>query len=446
MFTFRAQLTFGYKPKEEFNVARLLSRFVFSASDSLPRFSLLPFDDDKGQQVSSIDQLPDNNPEFYSIYYHNHRILQTGNLTGMIQFQCRSSWSELKSPSSSFSRWLKTNKIYLNYTKFKTSTLVPCGFLHGAHPGYLHRDEVEAEIKKYLNIADDLEFQLSSRTISVPVTEGKPEKFSFNAVVVETSVKNAALLRERFYALGDPLNIKNFFPYTGGNQFVPLLKSKEWSVTKIYRLAKVHMQVIMDLKPIFLQNIRDLRNSIGPNFNLRQGFCGMETSPSTGNPIELLLHSIHNTSVTTTKVALTKSALYDDAVSQFSVIAGILKEKISPDYYSNVFTSEPPQVQSQHIDSVSSCNSSSYADHLLAGFNPQDGDNVEIPLKHFRSSALSYATAATTPTAQESTTVQLPSLSTFTDTNIDSLYDKLKERYPDMALVVTNEDLEENYR
>jgi len=135
---------------------------------------------------------------------------------------------------------------------------------------------------------------------------------------------------------------------------VPLLKSKEWSVTKICHLAKVHMQLIQDLKLVFLQNIKDLHNSIGPNFTLCQGFCGMETSPSTGKPKEILLHFIHNTSVPTTKVALTKSALYDNAVSQFSVIAGLLKEKISPDYYLNVFTTEPPQVQSQHVDSVSS--------------------------------------------------------------------------------------------
>jgi hypothetical protein len=186
MFTFWAQLTLGHKPKDEFNVTKLISRFVFSASDSLPQFSLLPFEDDKGQQVSSIDQLLDNNPEFYSIYYHNHRILQTGNLTGMIQFQCSSTWSELKSPSSSFFRWLKLNKVYLNYTKFKTSTLVPCGFLHGAHPGYLHLDEAEDEIRKYLNITNELEFQLSLRTISVPIMEGNPEKFAFPAVVVKT--------------------------------------------------------------------------------------------------------------------------------------------------------------------------------------------------------------------------------------------------------------------
>jgi hypothetical protein len=67
-------------------------------------------------------------------------------------------------------------------------------------------------------------------------------------------------------------------------------------------------------------------------------------------------------------------------------------------------------------------------------------------LKRFWSSALLYATAATGPTIPEATTVQLPSLSTFTNTDIDSLYDKIKERFPDMAPVVTHEDLEENYR
>jgi hypothetical protein len=40
-----------------------------------------------GQQKHSTDQLPDNNSELYQMYYHNHRILQHGNFTGMIFFK-----------------------------------------------------------------------------------------------------------------------------------------------------------------------------------------------------------------------------------------------------------------------------------------------------------------------------------------------------------------------
>jgi hypothetical protein len=56
----------------------------------------MPYDDPKGQQVTSTTQLPDDNSEFCHLYYPNHRILQHGNLTGMIAFQCSLSWTALK--------------------------------------------------------------------------------------------------------------------------------------------------------------------------------------------------------------------------------------------------------------------------------------------------------------------------------------------------------------
>lgn len=160
-----------------------------------------------------MDQLPDNTPDFYSLFYHNHRVLSSGNLTGMVQFQCSLPWSAIKLPTGKFFRWLVVNKVFINYTKFKTSTLVPCGFLHGAHPGFLCHDEAELELCQSLHISPDkLPFQLSSRTISIPIFDGKPERFDFQAVVVEA--KDAAQLREHFYSLADPLQACNVFPYT----------------------------------------------------------------------------------------------------------------------------------------------------------------------------------------------------------------------------------------
>jgi hypothetical protein len=98
------------------------------------------------------------------------------------------SWRGIQKPSSDFFRWLFTNKIFLNLVEFHTTTLVACRFLHGAHPGYLHRDEAEKELDKCLNPEKDqaTPFQLSAHTITVPVEDGKLERFSFQAVGVET--------------------------------------------------------------------------------------------------------------------------------------------------------------------------------------------------------------------------------------------------------------------
>jgi hypothetical protein len=174
----------------------------------------------------AIDQVPTGNPEFYKTYYFNHQVLQHGNLTGMVCFQSSTPWPKLKSFNSSYFGWLRTNNVYLNQAKFKTSTLVPCGFLVGAHPGFIRRDEAESEIYTHLMTdSDTLPFQLTARTISVPIHDGKPEKYTFQAVVVETAVNQAAALKESFYKLANPLTAHLVHPYTGKYPFVPLLQS-----------------------------------------------------------------------------------------------------------------------------------------------------------------------------------------------------------------------------
>jgi hypothetical protein len=186
--------------------------------------------------------------EFYSQYYHNHRVLNHGNLTGMVTFQCSTPWARLKSPNHPFFNWLHINKVFLNQTKFKTSSLVPCGFLLGAHPGHLRRDEAEAELKVSLGYETEEEppFQLSSRSVSVPVQEGKPERFLFLTVIVETSTQQAASLKEKFFSLGNCEKAQQKFPYTGKYQFVPFLKTKEWTVPKILGLARVHVKIVRE--------------------------------------------------------------------------------------------------------------------------------------------------------------------------------------------------------
>jgi hypothetical protein len=138
-------------------------------------------------------------------------------------------------------QWLHQSKVYLNLAKFKSDTLVVCGFLLGAHPGHLRHDDAEKEFAICLELPTDFPFQLSSRTISVPTDNNKDSKrYSFPAVAVETSVCQAKSLRENFFAQPKPELAKAKFPYTGPYQFVPTLQSKEWPVIKIVQLAKVH--------------------------------------------------------------------------------------------------------------------------------------------------------------------------------------------------------------
>ncbi len=88
-YTYRAQLTFGLpKNSEDINVTKYFRRWIFSSFESIPHLTLVPYEDEKGLKISSLEQVPKDNMDFYSTYYHNHRVLNTGNLTGMVSFQC----------------------------------------------------------------------------------------------------------------------------------------------------------------------------------------------------------------------------------------------------------------------------------------------------------------------------------------------------------------------
>jgi hypothetical protein len=438
-YTYRAQLTFGLPQSADgVNVAKYFRRWIFSSCESIDHFTLVPYEDEKGQQITSLDQVPEDNMDFYSNYYHNHRVLTHGNLTGMVSFQCSTPWTRLKSPNHPFFNWLRLNKVFLNQTKFKTSSLVPCGFLLGAHPGHLRRDEAEAELRVSLGFDSDeeLTFQLSSRSVSVPIQEGKPERFVFQAVVVETSTQNAASLREQFFSLGNPDKVQKDYPYTGRYQFVPFLKTKEWTVTKILSLAKLHVKIVQDLKTVFIANLQDIRNSITPDgTTLMEGFYGMQyQSPETDNNTtvpEPLLHSIHNTGKPTTKVALVTTGQYESAITQLSAIHSILTSYVPQENHDKVFiNSLQVGITGQQVDSISSCNSAAYATALLNKFNPQDGEDFTetTPVKRFRHIPLTYAAAASvdttsvTPTDNSKATV-----SSVTSADLDQLFEKMKQ-------------------
>jgi len=87
-FTFRAQLTWGLPPGTRVNLPHLFREWVKTMSKLIPDFALLHFDDEKGQAIVSPEQVPDDNPSFFQDYYYNHRVLNHGNMTGMVHFRC----------------------------------------------------------------------------------------------------------------------------------------------------------------------------------------------------------------------------------------------------------------------------------------------------------------------------------------------------------------------
>jgi hypothetical protein len=161
-FTFRAQLTWGLTLGTRVNLPMLFQEWVNNTRQCIPDVELLQFDDKKANMITTSDQVQDDNPGFYKDYYHNHRVLNPGNLTEMVHFQCSVSWNKVKRVKEPYFQWLHQSKIYLNLTKFKSATLVVCGFLEGAHPGHLCREDAEVELHDRLQLPTDFQFQLSS--------------------------------------------------------------------------------------------------------------------------------------------------------------------------------------------------------------------------------------------------------------------------------------------
>jgi hypothetical protein len=128
----------------------------------------------------------------------------------MVAFQCTIPWSSIKSPTCQYFQWLKAHHIFINPNKFKTDNLVPCGFLFGAHPSYLRRDEAEQELQACLNITPDSlpfqllsrsDFQLLSRSASVPTSDNPSVRYHIQAIIVKTSTRHAASLRKKLIQL-----------------------------------------------------------------------------------------------------------------------------------------------------------------------------------------------------------------------------------------------------
>jgi hypothetical protein len=220
-------------------------------------------------------------------------------------------------------------------------------------------------------------------------------------VVVETATSTAEKMREKFFSLGNPLEAKLNYPYTGHFQFVLFLHTKEWTIPKILRLAKLHVSIVQDLKPIFLGNLKKNHNTIdNDGTTLLQGFYGMSYSTLSSNTAPArtvsLLHSVHNTGLKTTKTALVSQTLFQEALNQLSTLHDILSNNILEPFHGNVFiNSARAAIIGRSADTISSCNYASYATQLLENFNPQEGEATEqaAPPKCIRPSAMAYAKA-----------------------------------------------------
>jgi hypothetical protein len=158
-------------------------------------------------------------------------------------------------------------------------------------------------------------------------------------------------------------------------------------------------------------------------------------------PPAQLIHSIHNTSRSTTKAVLVQRTKLESAIDQFSNIANILKNNIEHSFHGNVFVpGTEPALTGRQANSIFSCNSSSYASTLLNNLNPQDGEGgtYQSAPKRTRPMSITYSTAVTSPP------LTLPSQTTIsTLTDMDKLYESMSARFGEQfGSKVSIQDLE----
>jgi hypothetical protein len=250
----------------------------------------------------------------------------------------------LKGFKNLYFTWLKAHRVFLNYTKFKTDTLVACGFSVGAHPGFMRRDEAEDEICGSLGFdKDEANFHYPLDTFQCPlkmenrcVTTSKPSLWKPQSKMHHSSVKGSIL--------SHPSTAIQTYPYNDQHQFLPMIKSKEWPVQKVYHLAQLHVSIIESLRPLYISPLQDLNNVVDDRGDslLHVFQCLPRPAPqpsmSDGSPLpSMLLHSAHNTRQPTTKVVLVQQSNYEEALGILSNLQKILSNAIDPKFHAYVF-------------------------------------------------------------------------------------------------------------
>jgi len=221
-----------------------------------------------------------------------------------------------------------------------------------------------------------------------------------------------------------------------------MVKSTDWPIQKIYQLAQLHSSIIDDLKTIYVHHIQDVNNVVDDSgYSLLQGFYGMTvTGQPSNDPKDRLIQSIHNTSKPGVKVVLVQSNKHDAALGQFSNLYNILQNSVNEKFHSSVFIQgSRPKLSGRQVDSVSSGNYASFADALLADFNPQTGEDLTtdyVPpvVKRHRPAVLSYAQAASpisaqVPPVKVAVVSTAPTVSSVTQDDMEKLFATFSQKF-----------------
>jgi hypothetical protein len=366
--------------KGNYNVPYCFKQVVKQLNIFSPAITLLPYNT-SGINITNADQLPDDEIEDYITYYHNHMVTANGQLTGMCSIEAPFPWYQIKDEKKTLFKWLRDKGVYMKYVSFKADQVSAAGWFYGLPPDILKRDDAIKELRQHLGekLPADLDMQLSARTMSITEKVSR-NRFTFKGVAVECDRSRARELQEVFYSMESPKEAKFKYSITGGALFVPFVEDEVWPNSKILGMAKAHVQEMDKLGQVFLQNVRDIDQVLiwrdGDEESLREMLTNCTSRD--GNH---MIHSVHKTNREGMITLLYYKEFEDEVHQSFKDIQAILEKQLSEESKTQIAIEGKHIVMAGRRNQIDSSNASreysSYADIILAGLNPQGGDEEE---------------------------------------------------------------------
>ena len=387
MYTFIAEIQFNTPISEkglkmdnskEYSIPTCFGQWIKRTRTVSPSIIIQPYRQESGgNPITHEDQLPQEDIEGISLYFHNHRVERNGILKGMVRFSITEPWVSLKNQRSPYFKWLANNRIYLRHTSFDADTIVLVGFLPGVHPDAARLLDLTNELSERLNLPAGIDFQLVPRYLTV--MDSNQTKVEFKAIAIETDGNMAEKLREKLFKLGDPKVEKHKWPVTGKALFTPMYKTAAWTPDTIAAMARLHLSIITKLEQIFVENVFD----IDAELTFREP-GGVETKRTLREAIEAstnqegdeqVVHSVHTTNKSGVIRILVTNQNASQAREFFGNLQVHLRASLSPEDVHRVTEGKQIHVTDRTYESEDSRTYAGYAEAMLRE-NPQDGNPI----------------------------------------------------------------------
>lgn len=367
---------------KEYSIPTCLRQWIKRTREaSAESLILLPYRDEMGgNPITHEDQIPNDDGEAISQYYHNHRVESNGVLKGMIRFTTVVPWVELKNARSKYFKWMLANKVYMRHTSFDADTVVLLGYLHGIHPDAARLVDITKELNERLDLKEGTAFQVTPRNLGVLDSQVTQARFGFRAIAVETDSKMAATVRESFFRLGDPKVEKYKWPVTGNSLFIPMFKTTSWTTEGIAAMAKLHSRTISQLEQIFIENIYDIDTPVTirePGGTEQMRTIREAIQSATNSDGDEAVHSVHTSNRPAIIRVLVTPRNARQATDFFRNFHEQMRASLTPEDFHVVTQGKQIQMTSRIYESSDSKVYAGYAAALLRE-NPQDGQEVSV--------------------------------------------------------------------